>query len=425
MAAAGLPKDFRNGTGSPGWLKSLRGRKVLIETYGCRYNFGDTAKLAEILRRNGCSIVDTSESADAIVINTCTVVGPTERRMLRRLAQFRDRDLYVTGCMAKIQQEAIFAVCSPTLIIPDEIYSAFQNTAPVGGDDVGIIQIACGCPGECSYCIARLARGPLKSFGIESILAQIRSFEAAGIPEIQLTAQDVSAWGLDTGQSLPELLSEISALPGRFRVRVGMMNPATITNRIDELADAFTLNHIFGFVHIPVQSGSDSVLRRMKRGYTVEEFEEIVAAFRKISPTITVATDLIVGFPGETDEDFSQSLDLIGRVRPNKANITRYSSRPFTGAAAEKDFPDWVKKDRSRILHRYAEQIYRLNNESWLGSRVPFIVTEKVRDGSVLCRSPEYQGIVIHENLPIGYEGTAILKKEKKYYFVGERNAQR
>jgi tRNA A37 methylthiotransferase MiaB len=204
-------------------------------------------------------------------------------------------------------------------------------------------------------------------------------------------------------------------------IRVGMMNPATVKGILDDLVDAFASDRIFKFVHLPVQSGSDTILDRMGRGYTVADFEEIVAAFRNRYPEITVATDMIVGFPGETQEDFSESLELIERVRPNKVNITRYSQRPFTPLTLKEDFPDWIKKDRSRIMNSRAGKVYASINAGYIEKQVPFLVTEKIKKGSVMARSPDYMGIVINEDLPVGYEGRAILKKDRKYFFIGQR----
>ena len=402
-------------------LDSLRGRSVFIETYGCRYNFGDTAKLVEILRRFGCTIVETPDYADAIIVNTCTVVGPTERRMLRRLAGFRDRDLYVTGCMPGVQREAILAVCSPTFIHPETIHDLYRFVGTVAKGGVGIVQLAQGCAGNCTYCITRLARGPLKSYPREDILKQVRAFLQAGAFEIQLTAQDVSSWGLDTGQHLSDLLTTLDDIPGDHRIRVGMMNPATVKGQTSDLIEAFSGEHIYKFIHLPVQSGSDAVLTRMGRRYTLAEFEEIIRLFRKRYPTVTVATDMIVGFCGETPNDFSASLDLIRRVKPAKVNVTRYSRRPFTPLAREKDYPDHFKKDRSRIMIAVTEEVYASCNSVQLGNMVPFLVTETLRKGSVMARSPEYAGIVIREDLPVGFAGDAILLQDRKYFFIGER----
>jgi len=404
-----------------GWLSALAGKRVYIETYGCRYNFGDTANLVEVLKYEGSTIVATADEADAVVLNTCTVVGPTERRMLRRLAQLQEKNLFVTGCMPMVQREAISAVCTSAIIPPDAIRAAYRRVGTVAGGGVGIVQIAQGCLGKCTYCITRTARGRLVSFPVTEIIKRVQAFIHAGTPEIQLTAQDTAAWGRDMHRTLPELLHECCELPGQYMIRVGMMNPATVKGILQPLVDAFASDHIFKFIHIPVQSGSNRILRQMGRGYTVEEYEQIVAAFRKKYPDITVATDMIVGFPGETDEDFSRSVALIDRLRPNKVNVTRYSPRPFTGAIKEKDFPDAVKKDRSRILNARAEEGYTAINIPCLSRVVPFIVTETIRPGSVLARTPSYTGVVLNEALPIGYTGEAILKRDRKYFFIGER----
>jgi threonylcarbamoyladenosine tRNA methylthiotransferase CDKAL1 len=405
----------------PDTFDLFRNKRVFIETYGCRYNFGDTAKLVEILKHKGSTFVDSAKEADAVIINTCTVVGTTERRMLRRLSSFRESDLYVTGCMPVVQREAIFAVCTPNIILSETIREAYRSIGTVAGKGVAIVQTAQGCFGRCTYCLTRLARGPLKSFTGEEILAEILVHAHAGTSEIQITAQDMSCWGQDIGKSLPFLLKRIDDLPGEFMIRVGMMNPATIKGILDDLIEAYASDHIFKFVHIPVQSGSDDVLDRMGRGYSVADFDEIVTAFRKRYPDITLATDMIVGFPGETQEEFTQSLDLIERVRPNKVNITRYSPRPFTPLFTVKDCPEWIKKDRSRIMNTLAEKVYASINAGCLEKQVPFLVTETIKEGSVMARSPNYLGIVINENLPIGYDGRAILKKERKYFFIGKR----
>jgi threonylcarbamoyladenosine tRNA methylthiotransferase CDKAL1 len=402
-------------------LESFRDRNVYIETYGCRYNFGDTSKLVEILKSRGSTIVDSAEAADAVIINTCTVVGPTERRMLRRLSQFRDYDLYVTGCMSEVQRDAIFAVCTPTILPSETIQKVYRTVRTVGSGGVAIVQVAQGCVGRCTYCLTRIARGPLKSFPENEILAEIIAYTQANSTEIQVTAQDVSSWGRDIGKSLPDLLNNIGDLPGQFMIRLGMMNPATVKGILDDLVDAYASDRIFKFVHLPVQSGSDAILDRMGRGYTVTDFEEIVATFRNRYPEITLATDMIVGFPGETKEDFSASVDLLERVRPNKINITRYSKRPFTPLSQKEDLPDWIKKDRSRVMNSLAENVYASINKDYLEKQVHFRVTEIIKEGSVMARSPNYLGIVLNESLPVGYVGQAILKEDRKYFFIGQR----
>jgi MiaB-like tRNA modifying enzyme len=414
-----MTRDFLQDAG----LERLFGRRIYIETYGCRYNFGDTAKLVEVLKHRGSTIVGTGDDADAIVINTCTVVGPTERRMLRRLAKLSGCDVSVTGCMPAVQLGAIRAVCNPVVISPDSIQQYYRKVNTVAGGETGIVQVAQGCQGRCTYCITRLARGSLRSFSTSEIRAQVMAFAGCGTAEIQLTAQDVSSWGRDINRTLPDLLRELRDTPLPSMLRVGMMNPATVMDILDDLIDAFSSDRIFRFLHLPAQSGSDRILARMGREYSVADYEEIVRAFRRKIPDITLMTDMIVGFCGEAEEDFSESLALIDRTRPNKVNITRYSQRPQTPLVKEKDFPDSVKKDRSRILHAHTEKLYTGINRPLLGTTVPFVVTENIRPGSVMGRSPSYLGIVLNEDLPVGFEGHARLEKDRKYFFIGKREA--
>jgi len=279
-------------------VEKLRSRRVYIETYGCRYNFGDSVKLIEVLKKLGSTLVSSAYEADVVIINTCTVVGATERRMLRRLSRFRDCNLFVTGCMPAVQREAIFAVCTPVIIPSDMIREAYRTINTVPGGGVAIVQVAQGCSGRCTYCLTRFARGPLRSFPADDILAEIRAHVHAGTPEIQITAQDVSSWGRDIGTSLPDLLHAVDNLSGNFMIRVGMMNPATVKEILDDLVNTFTSDRIFKFLHLPVQSGSDRILECMGRAYTIADFEEIVTAFRNEYPEITLFTDMIVGFCG-------------------------------------------------------------------------------------------------------------------------------
>jgi threonylcarbamoyladenosine tRNA methylthiotransferase CDKAL1 len=271
-------------------MEQLKGKRIHIESYGCTYNHADTQKLKALLEGLGCSLVGPDE-AEAVIINTCTVVGSTERQMLRRLAAFADRELYVTGCMPLVQMEKILSVCSPRIIHPDEITERYGGVGTPASGAVGVVQVACGCVGQCSYCITRLARGPLRSAPVGAILEAVRNLARNGACEIQLTGQDVAAWGIDRGESLPELLAQISRIPGNFAVRLGMMHPASVLRIQDDLVEAYAGDHIFRFLHLPVQSGSDAVLEGMRRGYrdrrrvpgTVSGYDDLVRLHRWVS----------------------------------------------------------------------------------------------------------------------------------------------
>ena len=377
-------------------MDRLTDQRVYIETYGCTYNHADSIKLAEILRSQGCTIVSDPADADAVVINTCTVIGWTERHMLRRIRAFAGRTLYVTGCMPVVQGEEVLAAAPDVrVILPDEIEQRFSGRCTKEKDGIGIVQVAAGCAGKCAYCITRFARGPLRSRPMEKICREVGALAGEGACEIQFTAQDVSAWGMDTGEALPNLVRAVSAVPGNFRVRLGMMNPATVKRILVPLAEACRDGKVFSFLHLPVQSGSDAVLAAMGRGYTVAEYEDMVTVFREICPDVRICTDFIVGYPTETEEDFAATLALLQRIRPEKVNVTRYSPRPGTAAAALKTQPERVAKDRSRLLDAAAKAIYAEQNAGLVGTTVEAVVTARKKGGSWVARDAAYREIVV------------------------------
>nr|WP_250988330.1 MiaB/RimO family radical SAM methylthiotransferase [Methanoculleus sp. CWC-02] len=397
----------------------MRGRRIHIESYGCTYNHADTRRLEAILERLDCTLTGPDE-ADTVIVNTCTVIGATERKMLRRLAAFADRDLYVTGCMPLVQMELIRSVCTPHVIHPAEIHERSRGVGTPGPGAVGVVQVASGCVGRCSYCITRLARGQLESTPPEAILDAVRDLVASGAYEIQLTGQDVAAWGLDRNETLPDLLKEIAEIPGRFAVRLGMMHPASVLGILGPLVDAYENEKVFRFLHLPVQSGSDAVLERMQRGYRAADIVRIVDACRERYPDMMVSSDFITGFPGETDEEFCRTLELLERAAFVKVNITRYSRRLGTPAAALKDLPERIRKDRSRVLLVEANRIYDRYNECWIGRETPVVATEKNAPGSTVCRNPCYLNVVVEEDLPFGFSGSAVITENRRHYVIGK-----
>jgi threonylcarbamoyladenosine tRNA methylthiotransferase CDKAL1 len=402
-------------------LRAIRNVKVCVLSFGCTYNQADSGKIAEILKYQGCVIVNSPEKADAVIVNTCTVIASTERRMLRLIVSLRDMPLFVTGCMAVVQRDMILEVASPGFICPGEIQREYRKVNTITPAGVGLVQIASGCPGNCSYCITRSARGPLVSFSREEIMDLTGRLVEAGACEIRITAQDVSAWGSDRGDDLPGLLKSLCRIPGDFYIRLGMMNPATLFPLLPRLIPLFREDKMFKFLHVPVQSGSDEVLARMQRRYRAADFEHIVADIREEFPFLYLMTDLIPGFPGETGEDVERTIDLLYRTKPNKVNITRYSWRPHTAITRAGDLPDRIKKDRSRLLLKHSTTIYHQLNKQWIGRTVPLVVTEKIREESVSARTPEYHNVVLQENLPPGYRCHALITGERTYYLTGER----
>ncbi len=398
----------------------LKNKTIYVESYGCTYNHCDTRKLIDLAEAQGCRQVAAGD-AEVFVINTCTVVAKTERQMLRRMEAFRDREIVVTGCMPVVQLDKIREVCDPHILLPEDLQRISGRAGGMVAPGTGAVQVGPGCLGGCAYCITRRARGRLHSFPASVILSEVESLVAAGAHEIQLTGQDVSAYGLDGNTTLAELLQEIGEIPGDFRVRVGMMNPATASRIADDLVEAFMQEKVFDFVHLPVQSGSNRVLADMRRGYAVEDFLRLVGAFRERLPGVRISTDLIVGYPTETDEDFSRTLDLLDATRPTKVNITRFSTRPGTAAAGLGDMPDWIKKERSRALTRVANTIYDEQNETFIGNELDVMVTEQKRAGSVVARDAAYNNIILREALPLGARMRVKVVGHRRHYLVARR----
>jgi len=399
----------------PDPLRQVEKKRVYIETYGCTYNAGDSEKIAVILRGQGCEIVASADEAEAIVVNTCIVVEKTEREMRQRLSLLADKEVYVTGCLPKIDPG-----CGGVVIDPDTIHARFQSAGTQPDGRVAVIQIARGCTGHCTYCITRKARGPLLSYPKEEVIRQLMGRVASGAVEIQLTAQDVSAWGMDIGSDLPDLLNAIGAVPGSFAVRMGMMNPDTLHPVLDRVLIACRDERIFSFFHIPVQSGSDTVLRRMGRRYRRDDIIWIAETIRKEFPYARISTDIICGFPGETEEEFSETIDLLRVILPEKINITRYSARPGTPAASWYDMPDRFKKDRSRQATAVAREIFDEIYTSFIGEEMDVVVTEVVKEGTVTTRDRAYRPIIISEPLEIGSTHRVRITGHRYHYLIGD-----
>lgn len=376
--------------------------------------------MAGALVDRGHTVTRSEAEADAHVLVTCTVVETTERAMVRRMAELAsfDKPLVVAGCMAAAQRERVLATVPRALLLPPRKWPQIVDllgagtacgtrAAEVESESLGwhdaIVPIAQGCAGRCTYCITRVARGRVSSYPIEAIVAQIRGHVEHGAREIKLTGQDTAAYGLDTGCNLADLLQAIQEIPGTFRVRVGMADPLTVYPIVDDLIEAFRSSKVFTFLHLPVQSGSDAILEAMKREYTVDEFEEIVRRFRESFPEMTLSTDVIVGFPGETDVDFEATLRLVERTRPEIVNVTRFSARAGTPAAKmTKQIVGWRMKERSRRLTRMRFRISREIHERFVGRDTEVLITEPGKDGSVLARTAEYRQVVLREPVPIG-----------------------
>ena len=394
--------------------------KVFVEAHGCTQNYGEARLMAEALTDRGHSVTLSEHEADAHVLVTCTVIETTERAMVRRMTELAayEKPLVVAGCMAAAQRERILSTVPRAKLLPPRKWPQIVDLLGAGtscGDRVAaiesesfgwhdaIVPIAQGCAGRCPYCITRVARGRVSSYPMEAVVNQVRRHVERGVKEIKLTGQDTAAYGLDNGTNLADLLRAIDGIPGEFRVRVGMADPLTVYPILDELVNAYSSERIFTFLHLPVQSGSDEILEAMKREYTVAQFEEIVRRFRRAYPDLTLSTDVIAGFPGETDEQFESTIRLVEEAEPEIVNVTRFSARTGTPAASMRNrIVGWRVKERSRRLAQLRFQISKDIHQRFVGREQEVLVTEQGKPGTLLGRTPEYRQVVLRESVSLG-----------------------
>jgi len=375
-------------------------------------NYGESREIEDLLASRGWELSSTPEGCDLVVVSTCVVIETTERAMLKRLAELRDSPrLIVTGCMATACREKAEAVVpGASFVSPgdiDAVATVIEDTRmgqtirrPPQRNSYGIVPIATGCLGNCAYCITKIARGDLSSRHPSGIIESVRSLASSGPIEIQLTGQDTAAYGLDIGTDLPSLVREICAIPGDFRLRVGMMNPRSALPIVKQISDAYAEQKVFKFLHLPVQSASDEILAHMERGYRVADFRMFVDAVRKVVPEMTLSTDIIVGYPGEKEEDHMANLDLIREVKPDIVNVTRFSPRPGTRAAEEGGHViGWKAKQRSREVTALRFGVALDRNRKFVGRKTMALATERGKQGTTILRTDAYKQVVVPEEL--------------------------
>jgi len=405
--------------------------QIHIKTYGCSSNTADTQTLAGILQQTGYTLTDNETHADLIIYNTCAVKGPTENRIINDIKHApTGKKIIVTGCLPKInlerlQKETHFdaavgpAAALKILQIVTQVFSGAQNIVDLSeleslppitlpkmrkNNTVSIIPINTGCLGSCAYCCVVQARGKLRSYNVADIVKQMETDYALGAREFWLTSQDTASYGRDIKTDLATLLCAVCNIEGDFRVRVGMMTPNLVTDIEERLVGAFENQKIFKFLHLPVQSGDNNVLKAMRRFYTVEEFKATVEVFREAFPDLALATDVIVGYPGETADAFENTLRLLREVEPDVTNVSKFFARPKTAALEIRDglVDKEETKRRSAIAAELAREISAKRNRCWTGwiGEVLFDEVGKVAD-SWVGRNFAYKPIAVKssENL--------------------------
>jgi threonylcarbamoyladenosine tRNA methylthiotransferase CDKAL1 len=397
--------------------------KVYIETYGCALNIHDSLVMKGLISSKGHEIVDSENEADAIIVNTCAVRLDTERKIEKRLRNlyksYRDKKIIVAGCLAKARPYLVAkAVPTASLVSPQNIHlitsvlESPDRKVVLDGDKrrdylpsisnsrtIATIAISEGCLSNCSFCITKLARRKVSSYPIKSIVETVQSLLAKGVKEIRLTAQDTGVYGYDIygKKALPDLINSIlDKVEGDYKIRIGMVSPQHFIDIFDDIIDLYKDPRIYKFFHLPVQSGSDRVLRIMNREYTIDEYIELVNNIKAKIPDAYIATDIIVGHPGESWEDFMATIELVRKLEFNKIHIARYTYRPRTLAGKLPQIPDPEKKRRSTLLSKIAEEIGLKKNARYQGKMVNGVVLDEgFKRNSLIARTDNYTPIVL------------------------------
>ncbi len=407
--------------------------KIYLETYGCTLNQADSIMIRNILSEY--SFTSNPNEADFIIINTCAVKSSTENKILKRIKDFShlNEKLIIAGCLSVEEKEIRKTAPKANIIYPgaiERIKEAIDNaTNHRYGTIKGVfskplelikpegvilkIPIQEGCLNQCTYCITKFARFKLISYPKIVIKRLIERETKNGVLEIELTGTDTGTYGLEKGEDLIELLEEVLKIKNKFFVRLGMINPQHVYRMLDELIEIYKNEKMYKFLHIPVQSGSDKVLKEMKRGYNIETFKKIIKKFRKEIPNITIATDIIVGYPTETKEDFEKTVELIKEIKFDVVNLSKFTSRPFTFAKTLKQLPSQTIKERSQKIHKILEKIEKENNKKYIEKVMDVFITEKNKG-----RSINYKQIVVDKG-KIGEIIKVKIKEATKTSLIG------
>ncbi|XP_026555309.1 threonylcarbamoyladenosine tRNA methylthiotransferase isoform X1 [Pseudonaja textilis] len=404
-------------------------QKIWIRTWGCSHNSSDGEYMAGQLAAYGYSITENAAEADLWLLNSCTVKSPAEdhfRNSIKK-AQEGKKKVVLAGCVPQAQprQDYLQGLSIIGVQQIDRVVEVVEETIKghsvrllgqkkdngkrLGGARldlpkirknplIEIISINTGCLNACTYCKTKHARGELASYPIEELVNRGKQSFQEGVCEIWLTSEDTGAYGRDIGTDLPTLLWKlVEVIPEGAMLRLGMTNPPYILEHLEEMAKILNHPRVYAFLHVPVQSASDSVLMDMKREYCVADFKHVVDFLKTRVPGITIATDIICGFPGETDEDFQETMKLVEEYRFPSLFINQFYPRPGTPAAKMPQVPAQIKKQRtkelSKLFHSYNPYDHKI------GKRQKVLVTEESFDSKFyVAHNKFYEQILVPKN---------------------------
>ena len=398
--------------------------RIAIYTLGCKVNQYETQAMEQELAAQGHELVDFEQAADAYIINTCSVTAVSDkksRQMIRR-AKKRNPAAIIAACGCYVQthtdeakslgidliggtgqrMEFLHQLLTAAeerqtrVLVDDALRRHDFEILPAGGQHSrtrAMLKVEDGCRNFCTYCIIPFARGPVRSLPLEEAARQTEQLARQGYREVVLTGIEISSWGQDLPgeESLIDLLEAVSAAAGAMRVRLGSLEPRTITEEFCCRASA--LKNLCPHFHLSLQSGCDATLRRMNRRYDTARFTESACLLHRFFPDCALTTDLIVGFPGETEEEFSATLDFIRRCGFAQIHVFPYSVRPGTKAADMEQVPKNIKEERAARAGEVAAALHEKYLLSCVGKIVPVLFEQPGAPGFYTGHAPNYMEV--------------------------------
>lgn len=398
--------------------------RIAIYTLGCKVNQYETQAMEQELAAQGHELVDFEQAADAYIINTCSVTAVSDkksRQMIRR-AKKRNPAAIIAACGCYVQthtdeakslgidliggtgqrMEFLHQLLTAAeerqtrVLVDDALRRHDFEILPAGGQHSrtrAMLKVEDGCRNFCTYCIIPFARGPVRSLPLEEAARQTEQLARQGYREVVLTGIEISSWGQDLPgeESLIDLLEAVSAAAGAMRVRLGSLEPRTITEEFCRRASA--LKNLCPHFHLSLQSGCDATLRRMNRRYDTARFTESACLLHRFFPDCALTTDLIVGFPGETEEEFSATLDFIRRCGFAQIHVFPYSVRPGTKAAGMEQVPKNIKEERAARAGEVAAALHEKYLLSCVGKIVPVLFEQPGAPGFYTGHAPNYMEV--------------------------------
>lgn len=435
--------------------------KVCLLSFGCSHNMSDGEIMSGLLSEAGFELTENQEEADCLVVNSCTVKNPSQDHAMNLVngAFAAGRAVVITGCVPsadrtmkwlekasmvgtkqldKLPMVVSHAVIGDRVVCMDNTVDLQEHDLPRIRRNrlIEIITINTGCLGKCTYCKTRFARGVLNSYSGESLLQRAKKGLDDGVTQIWLTSEDLGAYGIDlTNDKINSLSSLVRALleliathpngtysdgSPRVMLRLGMTNPPYILDQLEELKELYQNPHIFEFLHIPVQSGSNKVLGEMIRDYTVEEFKKVVNTLKGL----TIATDIICGFPNEDDEDHKATIELIKECKFPVVNISQYYPRPGTVAFKMKQIKKSITKTRTKEVTDLFESYTTLDSQIGNTELVHFSALGS-KPNQVVGHNKKYSKIIINDYMEdpdslIGKAAKVKYTHATKWHIVGK-----